>query len=227
LSELERHFELTKPKLIFAQASFIKPIIEVASRSNFAVSNIFSVESWEEEPIPECRDWQTLLIEAEDDAPSTLEDGEPVQDRVAVYAMTSGTTGLPKAAMIPHRYIVAQTSVLEGQFNARAYQVLSSSRHPALGTIHADLFHSHPSSYAYLSFTPSRHPWLLSFPSASESRRISWNDSTSEIFCIPSTDSMSLTHRLFPLSSVPWYNCPSTTIITCAVFDTSFALGRR
>ncbi|EXJ80060.1 hypothetical protein A1O3_08346 [Capronia epimyces CBS 606.96] len=122
-SELVRHFKLTKPKLIFAQGHCIHPIMQAASECDISVSNIFVVGTQKNAPpVDGCRDWWTLLVGGECDWNSTSDEGKSVQDRVAVYSMTSGTTGLPKAAMIPHRSIVAQSVLLEGQFHARPYQ---------------------------------------------------------------------------------------------------------
>lgn len=123
-SELVRHFKLTKPKFIFAQGHCIDQIMQAASECDIAASSIFSVGTQAHTPsIDGCRDWWTLLVHGESDWNGPPDDGSSVHDRIAVYSMTSGTTGLPKAAMIPHRSIIAQTAALAGIFNARPYQV--------------------------------------------------------------------------------------------------------
>ncbi|KAK4947388.1 hypothetical protein LTR10_013756 [Elasticomyces elasticus] len=120
-SELDRHFKLTKPEFIFAQTNCVKPIIEAASNCAIPTSNIFLIGEEGDAPVEGCRYWRTLLVESSDEPepPFHPQGG----DSLAAYAMTSGTTGLPKVAMIPHRYIVAQAAILEDQFNARPYQV--------------------------------------------------------------------------------------------------------
>ncbi|KAJ9601993.1 hypothetical protein H2200_013552 [Cladophialophora chaetospira] len=62
--------------------------------------------------------WRMLLLEPETDWEIPQSD----QARIAILAMTSGTTGLPKAAAISHRSVVAQTALLEDQFRTRTYQ---------------------------------------------------------------------------------------------------------
>ncbi|KAL2410914.1 Acyl-CoA ligase azaF [Exophiala dermatitidis] len=121
-SELVRHFQLTKPKLIFVQGSCVHPIMQAASECGVPQCNIFVVGLPEGAPLQEIRDWQTLLLNGESDWHGSFDDAQADQDRIAVYSMTSGTTGLPKAAMVPHRSIVAQSALLECQFNARPYQ---------------------------------------------------------------------------------------------------------
>ncbi|KAK5949785.1 hypothetical protein OHC33_009174 [Knufia fluminis] len=49
----------------------------------------------------------------------TLEQDETATCTPAVHATTSGTTGLPKAAVIPHRYLVSQSVMLENQYASR------------------------------------------------------------------------------------------------------------
>lgn len=126
-TELERHLRLTDPKFIFTQPGCLGSIAEVASKCNIPNSHIFLVENNQEPNIHGCHSWKTILAGSEEYDPVPLfEHGRSLQGRLALYAMTSGTTGLPKAAMIPHRYVVAQAAALEKQFITRNYQVLSS-----------------------------------------------------------------------------------------------------
>ncbi|EXJ93290.1 hypothetical protein A1O1_01682 [Capronia coronata CBS 617.96] len=124
-SELVRHFRLTKPKFIFAQGHCIQGVMQAASACHIPVSNIFVVDLPKQTPpVDGCRTWWTLLVNGENDwsGPSDDDDDASVNERIAVYSMTSGTTGLPKAAMIPHRSIVTQSTLLERQFDARSYE---------------------------------------------------------------------------------------------------------
>ena len=166
-SELTRHFKLTKPKFVFVEDKCIHSVIKVGSDCGIPSKNVFSIGSQDSATslVEGCRSWRVLLLDCECDwSPPTQDTGsESAQSRLAVYAMTSGTTGLPKAALIPHRCIVAQTSMLEGQFNARPYQVLSCPGIPAFLKIPAEVFHSHHSSSVCLSFMHLRHLWPLSY----------------------------------------------------------------
>ena len=77
--------------------------------------------------------WCTLLLDNAHDWPNPTRGASFDPENIAVYGMTSGTTGLPKVAMISHRAIVAQTAVLEDLFRAKPYQVQPLSpllKHP-------------------------------------------------------------------------------------------------
>ncbi|OCT45526.1 hypothetical protein CLCR_01475 [Cladophialophora carrionii] len=68
--------------------------------------------------------WRTLLLRDAIDSPPPTNDGKFDQESIAVYSLTSGTTGLPKTALISHRSVVAQTALLEDQFGATPYQLI-------------------------------------------------------------------------------------------------------
>lgn len=80
-------------------------------------SRIFILD-FHQESIPEdFQSWNSLLSHGEKD---WLEVEDP-DNTSAAYVSTSGTSGLPKAAIIPHSYFVSQ-----GEFQDRIY---SSSRY--------------------------------------------------------------------------------------------------
>lgn len=202
-------------------------ITEAASECNIHTSNIFFIGPLDAPQAKGCRSWQVLLIEGECDwSAATGQDGWD-QQRTAVYGMTSGTTGPPKAAMIPHRYIVAQTAELEHQFRARPYQVLSSPTTPPAEESSVDMLHSLHNSSVCLSFMRSRHPWHLFclcgwvFPPSSSPSGPFWR------FCEASTHTPSpiflFRPRLSPLS-VRF----RIQIVACfTVFDSSSAPVQR
>jgi len=116
---------MTRPKFIVAQRDTLEPVLEAATASGISSSNIFCLGASPTVPDHGCKRWDSLLHFGEYNWQSNKHDAESFQSRIAVYAMTSGTTGLPKAALISHRYVVAQTAMLEGRLDHRAYQVSS------------------------------------------------------------------------------------------------------
>lgn len=62
----------------------------------------------------DCADLSALLAHGERRWKSHSDSLKP-----AVHAMTSGTTGLPKAAVLPHQYLVSQAVMLEEEYRSR------------------------------------------------------------------------------------------------------------
>ncbi|KIW09674.1 hypothetical protein PV08_12061 [Exophiala spinifera] len=114
-SELSHIFKLTNPKFVVTQVQCSDLVLEVSSHGSLAADHIFLIDLESERDPKGCRSWEDLLRCGEDD----WERPEPSQ--IAAYAMTSGTTGLPKAAMLSHRSIVSQTATLENEFRAKTY----------------------------------------------------------------------------------------------------------
>ncbi|ETI24068.1 hypothetical protein G647_03437 [Cladophialophora carrionii CBS 160.54] len=126
-SELVHLLDLTKPKFVFAQMDCMDPIVEAAAAAQPKIdpSNIFSIDPTEDYARVAATieaSWRTLLLRDETDSPPPTNDGKFDQESIAVYSLTSGTTGLPKTALISHRSVVAQTALLEDQFGATPYQ---------------------------------------------------------------------------------------------------------
>ncbi|EXJ61091.1 hypothetical protein A1O7_05244 [Cladophialophora yegresii CBS 114405] len=86
--------------------------------------NVFSLPRSDIPPIRGHSSWRTLLLRDEIDSPLPTNDGKFNQESIAVYSLTSGTTGLPKTALISHRSIVVQTALLEDQLGATPHQPL-------------------------------------------------------------------------------------------------------
>jgi acyl-CoA synthetase (AMP-forming)/AMP-acid ligase II len=120
--------------------------------------NVSSLPRVNTPPVRGHSNWRTLLLRADVDWPLPTNDSKFDQESIAAYSLTSGTTGLPKTALISHRSVVAQAALLEDQFGARPYQVLSTAPSKHHRT-HTDTCDSHHSSSACLSFMRLHHPW--------------------------------------------------------------------
>lgn len=67
-------------------------------------SSIYVLDIHDENPYPDISSWTTLLEHGESD----WERVEDPSNTVASYICTSGSTGLPKAAMFTHGFILSQ-----------------------------------------------------------------------------------------------------------------------
>lgn len=104
--ELSHHMRLTKPKALLVEPQMLDVTLVAAKEHGIPHSRIFVFDI--HAPIPEAHQslssWQVLLEHGEGDIVSV----EDASRTVAVYASTSGTSGLPKAAMLPHAYLIDQ-----------------------------------------------------------------------------------------------------------------------
>jgi len=114
--ELAHHLRITEAKFILTSHKTLKIATEAAEKCGIRRSNIF-VLGFHGEPVPEGHhSWTKLLVCGEKD---WVQVDDP-DNTTAAYVSTSGTSGLPKAAIIPHSYFRSQ-----GEFQDR----ISAVRH--------------------------------------------------------------------------------------------------
>ena len=82
-------------------------------------------DSFDKEPYQHHRSWNDLLGHGEEEWIRFKAPEE--RDTVAMLGFTSGTTGLPKAAMITHNYLVSQTWAIESR--GKPYDVQNPLAH--------------------------------------------------------------------------------------------------
>lgn len=105
-NELIHHLKLTKPKLLIVEPQLLEPALAAASEVGINKSKIFAFDVHTDNNHADIRSWNDILVHGEEDwvrvaDPSTT---------VAQYASTSGTSGLPKAALLSHNFHVSQAS---------------------------------------------------------------------------------------------------------------------
>jgi acyl-CoA synthetase (AMP-forming)/AMP-acid ligase II len=106
-NELVHHLRLTRPKVMIVEPHLLKAALEAAQEVGLPESRIYLfdvVETGTELNNPNLQSWQRLLEHGEKDWIGA----EDPSRAVAQYASTSGTSGLPKAALLPHSYHVSQ-----------------------------------------------------------------------------------------------------------------------
>ena len=74
-------------------------------------SNIYVFDASDKTHYNDMQSWEELLKYGESDW-AIIENTRKAKTTIAAFSFTSGTTGLPKAAMISHSYAVSQSSAL-------------------------------------------------------------------------------------------------------------------
>lgn len=87
---------------------------KTASQCNIHDSRIFVYDALDNAPDSDLQSWTSLLSHGEANW-LQFTNPEVEKDSIATLAFTSGTTGLPKAAMIPHTYHVSQIWAIQSR----------------------------------------------------------------------------------------------------------------
>jgi acyl-CoA synthetase (AMP-forming)/AMP-acid ligase II len=107
VAELEHHMRLTQPKLIIVELEQYCKTFQAAENLGIPKSQLI-VFDHAKPLLGEGKTWSALLSCGERDWIRISNPAETVMQ----YASTSGTTGLPKMAAIPHAYHLAQAELL-------------------------------------------------------------------------------------------------------------------
>ena len=105
--ELTHHVETSHAKFIIGEPSLLSVVRKTASQCNILDAKIFVFDAVDSAPYSDLQPWTSLLSYGEANW-LQFTDPEVQKDSIATLAFTSGTTGLPKGAMIPHAYHVSQ-----------------------------------------------------------------------------------------------------------------------
>jgi acyl-coenzyme A synthetase/AMP-(fatty) acid ligase len=102
--ELVHHLQLTKPKIIIVEPHLLENTLNAAHEVGIPKSCVFAFDIHTPNSSDEIRSWTEFLQHGEADWVKV----EDPSSAVAQYATTSGTSGLPKAALLSHSYHVSQ-----------------------------------------------------------------------------------------------------------------------
>jgi long-subunit acyl-CoA synthetase (AMP-forming) len=108
--ELVHHLQLTRPKVLLVEPHLLKPALEAAQEVGLPESSIYLFDVFQADDSAlnaNFKSWERLLEHGEEDWVVV----ENPDQAVAQYASTSGTSGLPKAALLPHSYHVSQATM--------------------------------------------------------------------------------------------------------------------
>ncbi|RDW71713.1 hypothetical protein BP5796_07747 [Coleophoma crateriformis] len=106
--ELAHHLRITDAKYLLTGPKTLQVAIEAAGECGLPLSRIFVLNLHGEEIAKGHQSWEKLLQSGEKDWLR----GFDAANTPAAYVSTSGTSGLPKAAIITHSYMVSQAQVI-------------------------------------------------------------------------------------------------------------------
>ena len=110
-SELSRHLHMTKARFLLSEPGLLSKVGTLIE-SVLPASRTFVFDKTAQDSPLSYRSWQELLAPGEVDWVTFSEHGEAKRTTVALLS-TSGTSGLPKAAMISHHSMIMQTIMLD------------------------------------------------------------------------------------------------------------------
>lgn len=119
--EIAHHMRTSKTKFIITEPEMLEPVLAAAKVSSIAKSNILILDVLGQRVPEGFRSWENLLSHGEEDWVH-FKNLAIAKTTEAARLFSSGTTGLPKAAMVSHHNFIAQhTLVWEG--DERGYTV--------------------------------------------------------------------------------------------------------
>lgn len=115
-NELRHHFDLTKPSLFIVEPPMLEKTLTAAKMAGIPTDRMYAFDTATPNFDPSICSWTALLSYGECDWVKP----EDPDTTTASYNPTSGTSGLPKVAMITHSYHVTQAA---SQCEETGYQV--------------------------------------------------------------------------------------------------------
>ena len=120
-AELSHHIRTTKARFLISEPELITRIAPAIQECSLSVSDVFVFDPTGRDFPLYYRSWKDLMDHGESDW-ITFEDHDQSKNITAALLSTSGTTGLPKAAMISHYSCIIQNVMLNDSKN-KPYKV--------------------------------------------------------------------------------------------------------
>ncbi|KAK5719119.1 hypothetical protein LTR15_007642 [Elasticomyces elasticus] len=148
--ELNHALKLSKAKLIIAEPELLGAIAKPAAELGIPEDRIFVFDAQNGERTKGYSHWRSLLQYGEEEW-VRFEDRETCESTTAFLMMSSGTTGLPKAARLSHSNLIAQHTLVHS--NPHHPETYPLSRICCL-----PLFHAAMAPYTHTSALRSGYP---------------------------------------------------------------------
>lgn len=112
--ELNHHIRVSQARFLIAEPPMLPTTLQSAKDCEIPESRVFTFETKDQAAVSGQKSWTDLLQHGEADWLTFDKPGQ-AKSTISTLAFTSGTTGFPKAAMIPHLYAISQLKALENQ----------------------------------------------------------------------------------------------------------------
>lgn len=126
--ELCHHIQISKAKFLISEPGGLPELLAAADSMQFPRERFWVFDAAEKGVPSDMKSWTTLLQHGESsDDWIIFDDLERSKNTAAAMQFSSGTTGLPKAAILTHYNLVAQHTLVY-EANPRPYQVYPAHR---------------------------------------------------------------------------------------------------
>ena len=105
--ELSHHIKTAQATFFISEPEILGNLLAAAKDNNIPASNIWVFNTQGQSVPPGQQSWTKLLEKGESDW-DRFDDFEACKNTTAARLFSSGTTGLPKAAVLSHRNFIAQ-----------------------------------------------------------------------------------------------------------------------
>jgi long-subunit acyl-CoA synthetase (AMP-forming) len=119
--ELTYNFKVSEVKFIIVELGLLENMLLVVDEMGLPRSNVLTFDGDLRSVKYGCRPWTDLLLHGEADW-ITFDNEAKAKNTIAALLTTSGTTGLPKSAVISHYAFVSQGVMLQA-FEDKPYEV--------------------------------------------------------------------------------------------------------
>lgn len=152
--ELSHHFRTSEAKYIITEPEMLESVVAASKDCDIPTSNILIFDPLGQVIPHGFKSWETLLSKGEEDW-IRFDNLETSKTTEAARLFSSGTTGLPKAAMVSHYNLVAQHTLIWTD-DQREYEIRRLLTFPMFHAAAVPVSHTTTLKAGHMSFVMRR-----------------------------------------------------------------------